>query len=74
MIKRLVWMGFGAVMGVTGWSYTNRRVKAAVDRYAPAEVRDRLAERARGVANGVKVAVDEGRTAMAAKEAELRRR
>ncbi len=74
MIKRLVWMGFGAVLGASGWSYTNRRVKAVVDRYAPEEVRNRLADRARAAGTGVKAALDEGRAAMADKERELRSR
>lgn len=74
MIRRFIWLGVGAVMGASGWSYTNRRVKAVVDRYAPEEVRQRFADRARSAGAGVKAAVDEGRSAMAAKEAELRRR
>ena len=38
------------------------------------QVRNRLADRARAAGTGVKAALDEGRNAMAAKEAELRRR
>ncbi|MCP3938314.1 MAG: hypothetical protein GY708_23445 [Actinomycetia bacterium] len=72
MIKRMIWMGFGAILGASSWAYANKRVRGVVDRYAPAEVRDRLAGRARGVGGTVKSALVEGRDAMAAKERELR--
>jgi len=72
MIRRFVWMGFGAAMGATGWSYANRRVRAVVDRYAPVEVRERMANRVQAASTTVKGAFDEGRAAMAAKERELR--
>lgn len=67
MIRRLFWMSFGAILGASSWAYANKRVQRMVDRYAPAEVRNRFSDK-------VKAAVAEGKDAMAAKERELRGR
>jgi sensor histidine kinase regulating citrate/malate metabolism len=62
VIKRLVWLVFGFLLGV-GSSWTlMRRVRRVAVRLAPADVVDRWSE-------SVKAAVSEGRDAMRAREA-----
>ena len=65
MFRRVFWMAIGATLGASSWAYANKRVRRTIERYAPPEVRDRLATK-------FKTAVAEGREAMAAKERELR--
>ena len=61
MFKRLRWLTIGFVLGV-GSSYSVlRRLRRAVNRYAPADVRQ-----------DVHAAVTEGRSAMRLREAQLR--
>lgn len=72
MIKRIVWMGFGAVIGASGSVWANRRVRRFVDRYAPEHVRHRIQNRVRTASGHVRAAVDEGRSAMREREAQLR--
>lgn len=67
MIKRLVWFVSGVVAGVAGFGVAKRKVRSVADDFAPAKVAQRLGDR-------VREAVDEGRRAMRAKEAELRAR
>lgn len=63
MFKRLFWLTVGVAGGFGGSVWLQRRMKQAVDRFAPESVQ-----------NDVKAALSEGRTAMKAKEAELRAR
>ena len=74
MIKRIIWMGFGAVIGASGSYWANRRVRQVVDRYAPAEVRERITSRVRNATGHIRTAVSDGRDAMREREAELRGR
>ncbi len=67
MMKRLTWFLGGAVAGVAGVSVAKKKVKSAAVEFAPANVARKTTER-------VKEAVQEGRRAMRAKEAELRGR
>ena len=65
MIKRLVWLVIGFLLGL-GSSWTvMRRVRRVAVRLAPADVVDRWSE-------SVRAAVDEGRDAMRAREAALK--
>ena len=65
MIKRLVWLVIGFLLGL-GSSWTvMRRVRRVAVRLAPADVVDRWSE-------SVRAAVDEGRGAMRAREAALK--
>ncbi len=65
MIKRLFWLLFGFLLGVTSsWALT-RRVKRVAQRYAPADVVDRWS-------GTMRAAVSEGRDAMRERESELK--
>ena len=66
-MKRLVWFAAGAAAGVSGTAYAKRKARQAADRYRPINM-------AKGAAGRVADAVREGRSAMAAKEAELKAR
>jgi hypothetical protein len=64
MFKRLYWFVVGFTVGVgSSWAVT-RRVRRMASRYVPAEVVDRWG-------GTMRAAVDEGRTAMRDREAEL---
>lgn len=67
MIKRMTWFVGGAVAGVAAAGVAKRKVKQAATHLAPGNV-------VRGMRGRVHDAVVEGRTAMRAKEAELRAR
>lgn len=65
MIKRLVWLLIGFVLGL-GSSWTvMRRLRRAAQRYAPTDVVDRWG-------GTVRAAVAEGRDAMRTREAQLK--
>lgn len=66
-MKRLMWFAAGAAAGVGGTAYAKRKAREAADRYRPVGL-------AKSAASRVADAVREGRSAMAAKEAELRSR
>jgi hypothetical protein len=66
-VKRLVWFAAGAAAGVSGTAYAKRKARQAADRYRPVNM-------AKGAVDRVADAVREGRAAMVAKEAELKRR
>ncbi len=63
MFKRLFWLLVGATAGLGGSYWFQRRVRQAVDRFAPDNVQA-----------DVRAALTEGRTAMQQREAELRAR
>lgn len=50
-MKRIIWTGVGYSLGITTSVYVQRRVKRAVERYAPAQVRSDVADRSRAVAD-----------------------
>jgi hypothetical protein len=66
-VKRLVWFAAGAAAGVGGTAYAKRKAREAANRYRPVSM-------AKGAVGRVADAVREGRSAMAAKEAELKAR
>lgn len=74
MIKRVIWLGIGASMGAWGSRWANRRIRNFVDKYAPAEVRNRVQDRVKIAGGHVRSAVDDGRDAMREREAQLRGR
>jgi hypothetical protein len=66
--RRLFWVGVGVGASIMAVRWL-RRQRA---RYGPQNVADQLARGARDVGALIKVSLDEGRRAMAEKEAELR--
>jgi hypothetical protein len=73
-MKRVTWFVSGAVAGAAGASYAKKKVKATASQLAPVHVAKGAAGRVRGGFVNVGDAVREGRSAMKAKEAELRAR
>ncbi|MGZ4701515.1 MAG: hypothetical protein ACXV98_09910 [Ilumatobacteraceae bacterium] len=67
MIKRFTWFVSGAVAGVAGAGIAKRKFKQAATHFTPKNV-------AQGITARVRDSVAEGRTAMRAREAELRAR
>ncbi|CAN5532514.1 hypothetical protein BH18ACT1_BH18ACT1_09430 [soil metagenome] len=65
MFKRLFWLVTGASFGFGSSFWLQRSVRRSVARYRPAAVAARFGR-------DVRVAVEEGRTAMTEREAELR--
>jgi hypothetical protein len=65
MFKRVRWMTTGAAVGFGASVWVQRKLKSAADQYRPAAVVEAATQRA-------KEALDEGRTAMRQREAELR--
>jgi hypothetical protein len=65
VFKRLRWLTAGAAMGIGGSVWLQRRLKDAATRYRPVGMAGAAAARARA-------AIEEGRTAMKEREAELR--
>lgn len=67
MFKRVIWFGIGAAAGTVGTVWSERKVRAQLDRARPAAVRQ-------SVQRAVRAAVEEGRAAASAREDELRAR
>jgi hypothetical protein len=67
MIKRLTWFVSGVIAGATAFGMARRKVRTVAEDLTPAKVAARARDRVRD-------AIDEGRRAMRAKEAELRAR
>jgi hypothetical protein len=79
MPKRTFWTTVGYGAGLASSIYVQRRVRTAVRKVAPPEVRDvvgargaAIADRARNAGDNVVGAIREGRAAMRATERELR--
>lgn len=76
MFKRIFWLtvGYLAGIGSSFWMIRRlqRRLAAAVARYAPAEVRARVGGTVVGVGATMRASVDEGRRAMRERESQLR--
>jgi hypothetical protein len=72
MMKRVTWFAAGVAAGAAGTSYASRKIKAKVSQLAPARVAKRAATRVRSRGQDLAAAVREGRSAMRAKEDELR--
>jgi hypothetical protein len=73
MSNRIRWMAAGLLIGVSGSMWAERKVKAIASRYRPAGIAGNATARARGIPAEFRAAIVEGREAMRAREAELRR-
>ena len=72
LFRRIFWVGTGATMGFGGAMWIRRRIQRAVERVMPRRVSSDIAGSAKKVGGSVRGAVVEGRSAMRAREAELR--
>jgi len=72
MITRATWFVAGAAVGAVGASYTRRKVKAVAEQMTPVNVARGVATRARTRGQDLVEAMREGRSAMRAKEDQLR--
>ena len=72
MFKRVRWMGVGAAAGAAATVWAERRLRRQVERFLPARVRAGLSARVRAAGSDLREAIEEGRQAMADREAELR--
>jgi hypothetical protein len=72
MLKRVRWLVMGAAVGFGGSLWTQRKVKAAAARYRPSGLAGAAVEKAKAWPGEVRAALDEGRTTMRQREAELR--
>jgi hypothetical protein len=82
MFGRATWLGVGLVAGLGTSKWVERRMRRRLARYLPAsqlplragtEVADRARALAVGKVADLRSAIEEGRSAMAAREVELRR-
>jgi hypothetical protein len=65
VIKRLVWLTIGVLLGLGSSWAVMRRVRRVASRYVPAEVADRWS-------GTMRAALDEGRSAMRDREEQLK--
>ena len=72
MTKRLVWLVIGFAVGVTLVLRTQRSLRARGTRLKPERIATDLAQALRDLGTDLRKAMEEGRTAMAGREAELR--
>ena len=72
MFKRLFWLSVGLTTGVGSSFWLMRTVRRAVERFTPERVTADVVAGARSFGAELKAALDEGRTAMREREAELR--
>ena len=73
-MRRLFWLGVGAVAGASGTIWTERKVRQRLDALQPDHLVVQAGERARDVGRSVLDAVAEGRGAMRERELQLRDR
>ncbi len=71
MFKRVRWIGMGAVLGVGGSVWAQVSIRRRARRLRPGQALGRLTT---GLGSDLRDALDEGRTAMQEREAELRDR
>ena len=71
-MRRLFWLGVGAVAGASGTVWAERKVRALLDQLGPQHLVVTAGNRARDVGRSVVDAVAEGRDVMREREAELR--
>lgn len=72
-MRRLFWLGVGAVAGASGTVWAERKVRSRLDQLAPDHLVVSAGNKARDVGRSVVDAVAEGRGAMREREDELRR-
>ena len=72
MFKRLFWLTVGLAIGLGTSFWVMRTVRRTVERLTPERLADDVVAGARLVGGELKAALEEGRTAMREREAELR--
>jgi len=72
MLRRARWFGAGAAIGIGASVWGQRKLKTAAARHRPARLAGSALDRARTWPAEVRAAVQEGRTTMRQREAELR--
>jgi len=72
MFKRLFWLTVGLAVGFGTSFRLMRALRRTVDRFMPERVSQDVRNGARSIGAEVRAALDEGRTAMREREAELR--
>jgi hypothetical protein len=72
VFKRLFWLTVGLAVGFGTSFRLMRAVRRTVDRFLPERVSQDVVKGARSIGSEVRAALDEGRTAMREREAELR--
>lgn len=72
MFKRLFWLSVGLTAGFGTSFWLMRTVRRTVERFTPERLSSDVVAGARSLGGELKAAVDEGRTAMRLREAELR--
>ncbi len=72
-MRRLFWLGVGAVAGASGTIWAEHKVRARIEQLGPEHLVVSAGNKARDVGRSVVDAVTEGRGAMRDREAELRR-
>ena len=72
MFKRLFWLTVGLAIGFGTSFWLMRTVRRTVERLAPERLTQDVVAGARSLTIELKAALDEGRTAMREREAELR--
>jgi hypothetical protein len=72
VIHRTRWLAAGAALGFGASVWAQHKLKAAAARYRPAGVAGNAVNKARSWPSHLRVALEEGRSTMRAREAELR--
>ncbi len=72
MFKRLFWLSLGTLVGLASSFWAQRRLRQAVNRLAPEQLRRRVSWSARNLLDDLRAAAAEGRSAMRDREAALR--
>lgn len=72
-MRRLFWLGVGAVAGASGTVWAERKVRTRIEQLGPEHLAIAAGNRARDVGRSVVDAVVEGRDAMREREDQLRR-
>ena len=72
MFARVRWLGAGAALGVGATVWTQRKIKVAAAKYRPSGLAGTAVDKARSWPGEMRAAIDEGRTTMRLREAELR--
>jgi len=72
MFRRVRWFGAGAALGAGATVWAQRKVKVVVARYRPAGLAGSAVDKALAWPGEVRAALDEGRSTMRQREAELR--
>lgn len=72
MFKRLFWLSLGTLVGLATSFWAQRRLRQAVGRLAPEQVRKQMSWSVRQLLDDLRGAAADGRSAMQAREASLR--